>query len=124
MFVTQILPLILGSLAIAVTGQVILKVGMGQVKGGLPEGAGAVAMLTRAFTNPIVVVGLFAYVMSAALWLLVLSKADLSQVYPFAGLTVATVAIASAFILKEPMTPVRWIGTAIVVIGVTIVSRG
>jgi uncharacterized membrane protein len=124
MFVTQVLPLILFSLGLAVVGQVLLKIGMGQVRDVLPAGAGAVTLLTKAATNWMVIVGLVGYVISAASWLLVLAKADLSQVYPFAGLTVITVALASWLILKEPMTPGRWIGTLIVFIGVTMVARG
>lgn len=124
MFMTQVLPLILISLALAVVGQVVLKIGMGQVRDALPAQAGALATLMKAATNWMVIVGLSGYVISAAAWLLVLAKADLSQVYPFAGLTVVTVALASWLILKEPMTPGRWIGTLIVFIGVTLVARG
>lgn len=123
-FVGQVLPLILTSLAIAVVGQLLLKIGMTQVRDASPAGSGAVAILTKAAVQPLVIVGIAGYAISAVLWLLALSRADLSKVYPFAGLTVATVAIASWLILKEPMTAMRWVGTLIVVIGVTLVARG
>lgn len=122
--VLKVLPLILGSLAFAIAGQLLLKLGMQRVTASLGQGAAAAATLTRAALQPYVLAGLVGYGASAALWILVLSKAPLSLVYPFAGLTFIGVFIVSWLFLGEAITPVRWIGMLIIVGGVTLAARG
>jgi drug/metabolite transporter (DMT)-like permease len=119
---TQVLPMVLGSLLVASVGQMVLKLGMGQVTRGLGAHPGAAPLLLRAATTPLVVIGLAGYVFGAALWLIVLARAPLSLVYPFAGLTIVLVTLESAIFLKEHVLPWQWIGMVLVVIGVTIVS--
>lgn len=123
MFVTRVLPLILGSLVIAVAGQLTLKVAMGRVTAALPHDASPVTVLFKAATNPLVIIGLAGYVISAAIWLLVLARADLSQVYPFAGLTIVLVTLAAGFFLGERMSSLRFLGMLLVFVGVTLVAR-
>lgn len=123
MFVTKVLPLILGSLVIAVFGQLALKIAMGRVTAALPQDAGPASVLLKAATSPLVIVGLAGYVISAALWLLVLSRAELSQVYPFAGLTIVIVTLAAGLFLGERVTSLRFLGMLLVFAGVTLVAR-
>lgn len=117
--------LILISVGIAVGGQILLKVGMNRIGALDLNGLGS---LTRLFLevvkSPTVLLGLFLYVISAALWLIVLSTVDLSFAYPFIGLTYVFVLILSKFILKEDVNPIRWAGAAIITIGVFVLSRG
>jgi uncharacterized membrane protein len=68
--------------------------------------------------------GLFLYIISAAIWLVVLSAVDLSFAYPFLGFTYVLVLVFSKFILKEDVSLIRWIGTIIITIGVIVISRG
>ncbi|MBU4483303.1 MAG: EamA family transporter, partial [Actinobacteria bacterium] len=67
---------------------------------------------------------LFLYVISAAIWLIVLSAVDLSFAYPFIGFTYVMVLVLSKFILKEDVNPIRWAGALIITIGVIVISRG
>ena len=71
-----------------------------------------------------VLTGLFLYLISAAIWLIVLSTVDLSFAYPFLGFTYVMVLVLSKFILKEDVNPIRWIGALIITAGVVIISRG
>ncbi|MCL4378502.1 MAG: EamA family transporter [Actinobacteria bacterium] len=48
----------------------------------------------------------------------------MSFAYPFIGLTYVLILIVSKFILKESVNPIRWIGAAIITIGVVVISRG
>jgi drug/metabolite transporter (DMT)-like permease len=122
MFLTQVLPMVLGSLLVASVGQLVLKLGMGQVTKALPPHSGAFALLLKAATTPLVVLGLAGYVLGAAIWLVVLARAPLSLVYPFAGLTIVLVTLESALLLKEHVLPWQWVGMLLVVIGVTVVA--
>jgi multidrug transporter EmrE-like cation transporter len=122
---TKTILLILLSIGIAVGGQILLKIGMNKIG---PINISSASSLGHLFTgivkSPTVLVGLFLYVISAALWLIIISAVDLSFAYPFIGLTYVLVLIVSKFILKEDVNPIRWIGTAIITIGVIVISRG
>ncbi|MDD3776890.1 MAG: EamA family transporter [Actinomycetota bacterium] len=117
--------LILISVAIAVGGQILLKIGMNRIGALDFNGLGSLVRLFLAvIKSPIVIIGLFLYVISAALWLIVLSAVDLSFAYPFIGLTYVFVLVLSKFILKEDVNPLRWAGAAIITVGVIVISRG
>ena len=117
--------LILLSISIAVGGQLLLKIGINRI--GIVN-SGSMDALKQLFfgviKNPLVITGLFLYVISAAIWMIVLSAVDLSFAYPFLGFTYVMVLFISKFILKEDVSPIRWIGALIITIGVVVISRG
>lgn len=116
---------ILISISIAVAGQLVLKIGMDRIGALDLRGiASVVHLLTEVVKSPLVLLGLFLYVISAGLWLVVLSAVDLSFAYPFIGLTYVMVLVLSRLILKEDVNPIRWAGAAIITIGVIVLSRG
>lgn len=114
--------LLLFSVSLGVTGQISLKHGMGQVTQSMTQG-GAVGTLMGAAFNPWVIVGIGCYGLSMLLWLLVLSKADLSFAYPVLGLSYLGVVLASWTILGEAVSPLRWAGTLVISLGVYLVAR-
>lgn len=117
--------LILFSIFIAVAGQILLKIGVNRI--GIVDFSGLEALKQLFFgviKSPLVISGLFLYVISAAIWLVVLSAVDLSFAYPFIGLTYVMVLILSRFILKEDVNLIRWAGALIITIGVIVISRG
>lgn len=125
MSLTKSVLLILLSIGIAVGGQILLKMGMNKIGEVSINSIGSLGQLfINIFKSPIVMIGLFCYVISAAIWLVVLSAVDLSFAYPFIGLTYVLILVVSKFILKEDVNPIRWIGAGIITIGVIVVSRG
>jgi drug/metabolite transporter (DMT)-like permease len=56
-------------------------------------------------------------------YMIILSWADYSYVQPTTSLSYATVAILSYFMLGEWISPLRWLGIAVVCMGVFIVGR-
>ena len=117
--------LILLSIAIAVGGQLLLKLGLNKMGSITVDSFGALGQLfSGIIKSPMVIIGLFCYVISAAIWLVVLSAVDLSFAYPFIGLTYVLILIISKFVLKEDVNPWRWAGAAIITIGVVVISRG
>ncbi len=117
--------LILLSISIAVGGQLLIKIGINRI--GMVN-SGSYDFLKQFFLgvikSPMILTGLFLYVISAAIWLIVLSVVDLSFAYPFLGFTYVLVLVLSKFILKEDVNPLRWIGAVIITIGVIVISRG
>jgi len=122
---TSSILLILLSISIAVGGQLLLKVGINRI--GIVN-FGSLNALKQFFfgviKSPLVMSGLFLYVISAAIWLIAISVVDLSFAYPFLGFTYVMVLVLSKFILKEDVNPIRWIGALIITIGVVVISRG
>ena len=117
--------LILLSISIAVGGQMLLKIGINRIGIVSFSGFGDFSRLFLGIIkSPLVISGLFLYVISAAVWLVVLSAVDLSFAYPFIGFTYVMVLILSKFILKEEVNLIRWIAALIITIGVIVISRG
>jgi len=117
--------LILLSIGIAVGGQILLKLGLNKIGQINISSAGAVGQFfLDVLKSPMVLIGLFCYVISAAIWLVVLSAVDLSFAYPFIGLTYVLILVVSKFVLKEDVNPIRWAGAAIITVGVIVISRG
>ncbi|MBA7575534.1 4-amino-4-deoxy-L-arabinose-phosphoundecaprenol flippase subunit ArnE [subsurface metagenome] len=117
--------LILFSISIAVAGQILLKIGINNI--GIVDFSNLGALRQLFFgviKSPLVISGLFLYVISAAIWMVVLSTVDLSFAYPFIGFTYVMVLVLSKFILKEDVNPIRWAGALIITIGVIVISRG
>ncbi|KPJ61501.1 MAG: hypothetical protein AMJ46_01450 [Latescibacteria bacterium DG_63] len=106
-----------------VAGQVLVKHGL-NVKGGFslsltsfwPE-------LSKLLTSGYVWLGAVVTMSSGLLWMDVLSRKELSFVYPLISLTYVISLIASALIFKESISLLRWLGVVVICFGVYMVSR-
>jgi drug/metabolite transporter (DMT)-like permease len=116
--------LILLSVAIAASAQLVLKHGMNQVgEIGKAHVRTPIQTLVRAAAIPSVWIGLALFGLSAAIWLVVLSRASLSFAYPFASITYVLILLADKFILKQEIPGLRWAGVAFISAGIILVSR-
>jgi len=123
---TVLIALILVSVALAAVAQLTLKHGMNQVTshGEVPLALGRpVDVLRRVAGNISVWAGLGTFVASAAVWLIVLSRASLSFAYPFASLTYVLILVFDRFVLNEPISALRYAGMALIVAGLLLISR-
>jgi glycosyltransferase involved in cell wall biosynthesis/multidrug transporter EmrE-like cation transporter len=117
---------ILISVGLAAVAQLTLKHGMNQVTqhGEIPLDLGRpVDVLRRIVLNASVWAGLATFVLSAAVWLIVLSRASLSFAYPFASLTYVLILVFDRFVLKEPVSSLRYAGVALIIAGLLLISR-
>jgi drug/metabolite transporter (DMT)-like permease len=122
----MLLGFILVSVALAAIAQLTLKHGMNQVTvhGTVPLDVKAPAeLLRRVVTNASVILGLGIFVLSAAVWLVVLSRASLSFAYPFVSLTYVLILLFDRFVLDVQVSPLRWAGVALIMTGIVLVSR-
>jgi len=114
---------ILPSVFLGVIGQLLLKRGM-TAMGPLSLSQGSIAQtIWDIATNPWVLVGLACYVGGTLFWLIALSRADLSFVYPFATLSMALIVVSSWLIFGESVSTLRFMGIATIAVGVLIVAR-
>ncbi|WP_295640415.1 EamA family transporter [uncultured Methylibium sp.] len=117
--------LILGSVLMATTAQLLLKIGMSDagVRAAV-EGRQWGSLATQLIVNHWVVVGLSLYVLGALLWLLVLAKVELSFAYPFVGLGFVVTMLLGWGFMGDTLGVQRVVGTLLITLGVVLVARG
>ncbi len=120
---TKYLPLILLGVLLNAAAQLALKQGMhqiGQFEFRLETlcRAGLAAAL-----SPFVLVGLVCYVVSVAVWLLVLSRVEVSFAYPLLSVGYVVVALVGWLVFQEAVSPVRWAGILMICLGVWLITR-
>lgn len=121
---TKSLLMILFSITVAVVGQLLLKAGMDEIGPiTLSDAKNGIVTLGKVATNGKVVLGLAIYALSAGVWLIVLSRVDLSFAYPLIGFSYIVVMLASRSLFNEPISAVRWAGAILISIGVVFISR-
>ena len=107
------------SIALSSVAQLMMKIGMAGARGSHATG---MAMAVRIASNPYVVAGFAAYGVGAVLWLLVLSRIELSVAYPLVSLGFVFVAILSWLVLGEHLPPLRLAGLVLIIAGVALVG--
>jgi len=117
------LSFILISVLLSVVAQILLKQGMSSatVQGAIHSGGMTAVMVV--LTNFFVLGGLAAYVSSAGIWLVVLSKVDVSKAYPFVGLGFIGTMLFAYWFLNEPISAGKIIGTVLIVAGIWFISN-
>ena len=116
--------LVLVAVALGGVGHVMLAKGM-RPGGDLTEApAGRLGgMVTRAISNPWLLVGVAFQASFFFLYLALISRADVSQILPLTALDYIVVALLAQWVLGEVVTPVRWAGIGLIIAGVVLVSR-
>jgi drug/metabolite transporter (DMT)-like permease len=89
----------------------------------LPETADWWIQLVAATRQPLLWLVVALMIIRLFNWLMVLKLADLSYAQPITSLSYVTVAAASAFYLKETLTPLQITGIALIMAGVWCTSR-
>ncbi|RME74574.1 MAG: hypothetical protein D6784_09595 [Chloroflexi bacterium] len=105
---------------------VLLSVGLnagGQVLFKAARLAHPDASLPMLFLYPQTWLGFLVYGLSAVCWLWVLTRAQLSFAYPLLALTFPLVVILSSLLFAEVVTPLRWAGVLVIVVGVSLLAR-
>lgn len=113
--------LLLATVLCEVCGQVCFKLGVGHDDSAAHRRAGMAGFVLDLVGSPWVVAGLLIYVVEFIVWFAALSRAPLSVAFPFMALSYCGVVIASHWILKEPVSLRRWLGTVAVAGGVALV---
>ncbi len=111
--------ILLATLAVSV-GEALLAKGMKQTN----SVTGDHWVQIRGILNPAVVFGTMLMTAYFILYMLALKWADISFVLPFTALSYLIVAVLAKYYLHETVTPFRWLGVAIIMLGVVVVGLG
>lgn len=79
--------------------------------------------IIRLIKDPLIWGGLFLFGIATLLWFVVLSNLNLSVAYPLQSISYVIGIIVAIIIFKEDVILVQWIGLALILIGVYLVSR-
>ena len=106
-------------------GQILLKKGMLQV-GSLEKYTplSLISYFWNALCNPYVIGGTILNALFYFLFLAVLSWTGVTVALPLTAIEYGFAALLAVAILNESVPPVRWLGIALVVIGVILIMRG
>ena len=116
--------LLLVSVFSNVTANIFLKKGVTSFGGLSGQKAQLFIELTKAATNPFVILGVVLYGFSFLIWLRILSFNDLSRAYPiFATIVFLLTTAGSAIFLNENVSLLRLIGIGIMLLGIFLVAR-
>jgi multidrug transporter EmrE-like cation transporter len=74
-------------------------------------------------TEPHIAGGLGCYVVSVAVWIMALSRVEVSIAYPLLSVGYVVNAAAAWYLFGEAVTPMRLAGIAIIIVGVCVVTR-
>ena len=113
------LGVLLFAVALAATGQLVLKTGMNLAKTRAQDEGRSLVLL--AVTSPWVIGGLLIFGVSSVAWLATLSRVPLSIAYPFNAIGYVAILAASSVLLHERTNVWTWAGTALVVSGLIVV---
>ena len=97
------------------TGQMLWKLGMSKMDG---------FNILSIMLNPYIILGIALYGLATLLWLYILSKEELSLVYPLQSITYVLGTLLAIFVFGENVSLLRWIGVATIIVGATLVARG
>lgn len=73
--------------------------------------------IIKMFFNPYIFSGLIIYGAATVIWLYILSKAELSMVYPLQSLCYVAAAVTAVLVFKENIPLTRWGGIGLIVLG-------
>jgi multidrug transporter EmrE-like cation transporter len=80
-------------------------------------------IFSAALLSPYILMGLACYAVSVVVWLLVLSRVEVSYAYPLLSVGYVFVAFAGWHFFNESITITRWAGIFMICLGVSLITR-
>jgi multidrug transporter EmrE-like cation transporter len=122
MSVGSFLLVLLGVLLNAIA-QLLLKAGTNAVGSFEFSAANALPVGFKLGTEPHILGGIACYVVSVVVWIMALSRVEVSVAYPMLSIGYVLNALAAWYWLGEAVTPLRLVGIGIIIVGVYVVAR-
>jgi multidrug transporter EmrE-like cation transporter len=115
--------LILAGVLLNAAAQLLLKAGTNAVgEIGFVPGQMLTLFATVA-VQPFILAGLTCYVVSVGIWIVALSRVDVTIAYPMLSIGYVVNAVAARYLFGEALTFTRLLGIGVIILGVVIISR-
>ena len=115
--------LVLTGVLLNAAAQLMLKAGTNAIGAFEFTAANVVPVGWKIATQPFVISGIACYVVSVVVWILALSRTEVSLAYPMLSIGYVVNAVAAWYLFGEAVTPMRLAGIGIVVLGVFVIAR-
>ena len=115
--------LVLLGVLLNAAAQLCLKAGTNAVGHFEFTGANVVPIGMRLAMQPYILAGLACYVVSVVVWIMALSRVQVSMAYPMLSIGYIVNAIAARVLFDEPVNAMRLSGILVIVVGVYLVAR-
>ncbi len=112
----QIVLLSLLNAMLLVSGQLLWKSGLAGRE------FNSVGTIVATMLSPRILAGLLIYGLATVLWLYILSKAEISYVYPLTSIVHIIMLFCAIFLFGENVSPMRWVGVFLITAGVCLVA--
>lgn len=120
---SKLLIILLIGLTFESAGVVLLKKGMTHIgeiqKVNAPE---ILRILKAGATSPQILLGVFFEALFFACLLILMSKSDISFLWPLTGLSFVFATFAATWFLNEHVSAIRWAGVLMIVFGAALIS--
>jgi drug/metabolite transporter (DMT)-like permease len=104
--------------------QLLLKAGTNALGGAIHVNAGNwLAMGVKVFSQPPILAGLTCYAFSVVVWIIGLSRTDVTIAYPMLSLGYVVGAVGAWMFLGEVVSPQRMLALGVIVVGVALLAR-
>lgn len=115
---------IVSTIACGVYSQLVMRWQVGSA-GELPaDGWGKARFIATLLGNPWVLSGIAATFLAGISWMLAMTRFEISYAYPYVSLNYIIVLAASIMLFNESLSMSKIIGTALVIAGIVVISRG
>jgi drug/metabolite transporter (DMT)-like permease len=119
----KLLLILLIGLVFESTGVVLLKKGISRIGDVQTVNAAAIVRVVKAgVTNPQVLLGVFFEALFFICLLVLLSKSDISFLWPLTALSFVFATLAAMMFLHERVSGVRWAGVVFIMVGAALIS--
>ena len=116
--------LVLSGVLLNAVAQLLLKAGTNAVGQFEFSADNIVPIGMKLAFQPFIVGGVVCYVVSLVIWLMALSRVEVSMAYPMLSIGYVVNAVAAYYLFGESVTAVRLLGIGFIIVGVFLVSRG
>ncbi|HEY3729890.1 MAG TPA: SMR family transporter [Steroidobacteraceae bacterium] len=117
------LALILTGVLLNAAAQLLLKAGSRVISGIAVSFANGWTLLERVAVSPPILGGLLCYLISVMVWIVALSRVDVSVAYPMLSIGYIVSALAGWLLFAEQLSAARMGGIGIIIVGVWLVAR-
>ena len=115
--------LVLVGVLLNAAAQLLLKAGTNAVGSFEFSMANALPVGWKLATQPSIVGGLACYVVSVVVWIMALSRTEVSSAYPMLSIGYVINAVAAWYLFGEAVGAQRMVGIGVIIVGVFLVAR-
>ena len=117
------LGLLLAAIVLGTCGQLLLKAGTNAIGAFAFTLENALPVGMKLALEPRILGGAGCYLVSLVVWIMALSRVEVSVAYLMLSIGFALNALLAWWLLGESVTPARMVGIAVIIVGVWLVAR-